>query len=76
MLIISLIPFVVLQSLQLILKIFNDTLSTARVIEYQMCCEVSHDMYTDINKKFWEELIRLLSLRTSLHAMVAIVTLA
>jgi hypothetical protein len=28
------------------------------------------------NKKFWEELIRLLSLHTSLRAMVAIVKLA
>jgi hypothetical protein len=28
------------------------------------------------NKKFWEELIRLLSIHTLLHAVVAIVTLA
>jgi hypothetical protein len=36
----------------------------------------SDDPCYNKNKKYWEELIYLLSLHTPLHAMVAIVTLA
>jgi hypothetical protein len=51
-----------------------------RSVPVQPFAIILHRLCPDItlfkNKKFWEELIRLLSLHTSLYVMAAIVTLA